>query len=72
VYDSGGLGKSRIVLRTPADEEVSPVMVNNHVSPVAMYACLYHIRTGSDIFFDDVDSIFSSQTPGSFAKRPSG
>ena len=61
VYGSqGGLGKSRTVLRTLADEGVSPVLVNSHITPLALYATLYHNRNGRIIFFDDVDSIFSS------------
>jgi hypothetical protein len=56
----GGLGKSRTVLRTLAEEGVSPVLVNSHITPLALYACLYHNRTGKVVFFDDVDSIFGS------------
>ena len=45
VYGSqGGLGKSRTVLRTLADEGVSPVLVNSHITPLALYATLYHNR----------------------------
>ena len=32
-----GLGKSRTVLRTLADEGVSPVLVNSHITPLALY-----------------------------------
>ena len=47
VYGSqGGLGKSRTVVRTLADEGVSPVLVNSHITPLALYACLYHNRHG--------------------------
>ena len=47
VYGSqGGLGKSRTVLRTLADEGVSPVLVNSHITPLALYATLYHNRNG--------------------------
>ena len=61
VYGSqGGLGKSRTVLRTLADEGVSPILINSHVTPLSLYACLYHNRTGKVVFFDDVDSIFGS------------
>jgi hypothetical protein len=56
----GGLGKSRTVLRTLADEGVSTILVNSHITPLALYACLYHNRTGNVIFLDDVDSIFGS------------
>jgi hypothetical protein len=61
VYGStGGLGKSRTVLRTLADEGALPILVNSHITPLCLYACLYHNRQGKVIFFDDVDSIFSS------------
>ena len=56
----GGLGKSRTILRTLADEGISPVLINSHVTPLALYTCLYHNRAGKVIFFDDVDSIFGS------------
>jgi hypothetical protein len=61
VYGSaGGLGKSRTVLRTLAEEGVSPVLVNSHITPLSMFACLFHNRAGKVIFFDDVDAVFSS------------
>jgi hypothetical protein len=61
VYGSqGGLGKSRTVLRTLAEEGVSPVLVNSHITPLALYMTLYFNRRGRIIFFDDVDSIFGS------------
>ena len=55
-----GLGKSRTVLRTLAEEGISPVLVNSHITPLALYACLYFNRSYRVIFFDDVDSIFGS------------
>ena len=58
----GGLGKSRTVLRTLADEGISPVLVNSHITPLALYATLYHNRNGRVVFFDDVDSIFGSMS----------
>jgi hypothetical protein len=61
VYGSqGGLGKSRTVLRTLAEEGVSPVLINSHITPLALYGTLYHNRTGKVVFFDDVDAIYSS------------
>lgn len=61
VYGSqGGLGESRTVLRTLADEGISPVLINSHITPLALYAALYHNRSDRVIFFDDVDSIFGS------------
>jgi len=63
VYGSqGGLGKSRTVLRTLADEGVSPVLVNSHITPLALYASLYHNRSERVIFFDDVDCIYGSMS----------
>jgi hypothetical protein len=56
----GGLGKSRTVLRTLAEEGVSPVLVNSHITPLALYMTLYFNRTDRIIFFDDVDSVFGS------------
>ncbi len=56
----GGLGKSRTILRTLADEGVTPVLINSHITPLALYACLYHNRQGRVIFVDDCDSIFGS------------
>jgi hypothetical protein len=61
VYGSqGGLGKSRTVLRTLAEEGISPVLVNSHITPLALYATLYHNRKEAVILLDDVDSIFGS------------
>ncbi len=63
VYGSqGGLGKRRTVLRTLADEGISPVLVNSHITPLALYATFYHNRSERVIFFDDVDSIFGSMS----------
>ncbi len=58
----GGLGKSRTVLRTLADEGISPVLINSHVTPLALYATLYHNREAKVVFLDDVDSIFGSMS----------
>jgi hypothetical protein len=61
VYGSqGGLGKSRTILRTLAEEGVSPVLINSHITPLSLFACLFHNRAGKVIFFDDVDAVFSS------------
>ena len=57
---TGGLGKSRTVLRTLAEEGVSPVLINSHITPLSLYTNLYFNRSGRVIFLDDVDSIFGS------------
>lgn len=56
----GGLGKSRTILRTLEEEAISPVLINSHVTPLALYSTLYQHREEQVIFFDDVDSMFSS------------
>jgi hypothetical protein len=61
VYGSqGGLGKTRTVLNTLAEEDISPILINSHITPLALYTTLYHNRYGQVVFFDDVDSIFGS------------
>ena len=56
----GGLGKSRTILRTLEEEEISPVLINSHITPLSLYCTLYQNREEHLIFFDDVDSMFSS------------
>lgn len=56
----GGLGKSRTVLRTLAEEGISPVLINSHITPLALYTTFYHNRAGKVLVLDDVDSIFAS------------
>lgn len=56
----GGLGKSRTILRTLDNEGITPVLINSHVTPLALYGILYQHREERVIFFDDVDSMFSS------------
>jgi hypothetical protein len=56
----GGLGKSRTILRTLEDEGIAPVLINSHVTPLALYSILFLHREDSVLFFDDVDSMYSS------------
>ena len=56
----GGIGKSRTVFRTLDEEGVTPVLVNSHITPLALYGTLFQHRDEQVIFFDDVDSMFSS------------
>ena len=64
VYGSqGGLGKSRTVLRTLADEGVSPVLVNSHITPLgSLHHASITTARAKVIFFDDVDCIFGSMS----------
>ena len=56
----GGLGKSRTVLKTLESESVEPILINSHITPLALYATLYQYKEDQVIFLDDVDSIFGS------------
>ena len=56
----GGLGKSRTILRTLEDEGIEPILINSHITPLALYATLFRFRREEVIFLDDVDSVFGS------------
>ncbi len=56
----GGLGKSRTILKTLEAESVEPVLINSHITPLALYSMLFQFRDDQVIFLDDVDSIFGS------------
>lgn len=56
----GGLGKTRTILRTLEEEGVEPVLINSHITPLALYSTLYRHRTEEIVLFDDCDSMYSS------------
>lgn len=56
----GGLGKSRTILRTLDEEGIDPILINSHITPLALFSTLFRYREDEVIFFDDVDSMFSS------------
>ena len=56
----GGLGKSRTILHTLDQEGIEPILINSHVTPLALYSTLFQHREEAVIFFDDVDSMFGS------------
>ena len=56
----GGLGKSRTILHTLDQEGIEPILINSHVTPLALYSTLFQHRDEAVIFFDDVDSMFGS------------
>lgn len=57
---AGGLGKTRTILATLEQEGVEPVLINSHITPLALYGMLFLHRDDRVIFFDDVDSMFNS------------
>ncbi len=56
----GGLGKTRTILHTLEEEETEPILVNSHVTPLALYSMLYQYSNDAVVVFDDVDSMFAS------------
>jgi hypothetical protein len=56
----GGLGKSRTIQKTLEEEGITPILINSHVTPLSLYSMLFQFRDERVVFFDDVDSIFSS------------
>lgn len=60
VRSQGGVGTSYSILRTLDDEGVTPVLVNSHVTPLALYSLFFQYKDEQVLFFDDVDSMFSS------------
>jgi hypothetical protein len=57
---TGGLGKSKTVLTTLEAEGVDPVLINSHVTPLALYGLLFLHREERVLFFDDCDTMYSS------------
>jgi hypothetical protein len=56
----GGLGKSRTILRTLESEGIEPVLLNSHITVLALYSILYRFRSEEILFFDDCDSLYGS------------
>ena len=56
----GGLGKTRTILKTFDEEGVSPILINSHITPLALYSMLYIHRTEDVLFLDDTDGLYSS------------
>lgn len=57
---AGGLGKSRIIGQTLAEEAVSPVMLNSHCTPLGLYTAMYHHRSDAVLWLDDADAMYTS------------
>lgn len=57
---AGGLGKSRTILQTLGEEGIEPVLINSHITPLALYSTLFLHREEKVVFLDDVDSILGS------------
>jgi hypothetical protein len=53
----GGLGKTRVILKTLTRCGTRPVILTGHVTPLALYTALYQ-NQDSIIFLDDCDSLY--------------
>jgi hypothetical protein len=62
VAGQGGMGKSKIVSETLAEEGVVPVLANSHVTPLALYGLLYHHRDSKVIWLDDCDTLYTNMS----------
>jgi hypothetical protein len=60
VAGQGGLGKSKIISETLAEEGIVPVLANSHVTPLALYGLLHHNRDGKVIWLDDADTLYQN------------
>lgn len=60
VAGAGGLGKSRTIVETLAAQGIVPVLVNSHITPLALFQVLYENREGRIIWLDDCDSIYGN------------
>jgi hypothetical protein len=60
----GGLGKSRSVLKTLDAEGIEPILINSHITPLALYTTLFRFRGEETLFFDDCDAMYSSMHLG--------
>lgn len=56
----GGLGKTRTIKQTLYEECIEPIIINSHITPLALYMTLFRHRREEVLFFDDVDSMYNS------------
>ncbi len=56
----GGLGKSKVISETLADEGVVPVMLNSHCTPLGLYMAMFHNRQDAVLWLDDADAMYTS------------
>lgn len=56
----GGLGKSRIIGQTLAEEGISPVMLNSHCTPLGLFTAMYNHRSEAVLWLDDADAMYTS------------
>lgn len=60
VVGQGGLGKSKVISETLAQEGVVPVILNSHVTPLALYLTMHQHRNDATLWLDDADACYVS------------
>ena len=58
----GGLGKSKTIMDTVSEEGIEPILINSHITPLALFSTLFRYRREEVLFFDDVDRMFGSMS----------
>ena len=56
----GGLGKSSTINRVLEEEGIEPILINSHVTPLALFKIMFQHRHEEVLFFDDCDTMYSS------------
>jgi hypothetical protein len=54
----GGLGKSRVISQTLAEEGIVPVVLNSHITPLGLYTAMYQHRKDALLWLDDADACY--------------
>jgi len=58
VVGPGGLGKSRVISQTLAEEGVVPVVLNSHCTPLGLYTTMFQHRKDAVLWLDDADACY--------------
>lgn len=60
VFGNGGLGKTVCITQTLAAENIAPVVVNSHATPLGLYQTLYEHRSNAVLLIEDAEAIFTN------------
>jgi hypothetical protein len=58
VAGPGGLGKSLTISKTLAQEGVTPILLNSHITPLSLFRTMFENKAAQVIWLDDADSIY--------------
>ena len=60
VAGHGGLGKSKTIIETLVRCNQTPILLNSHITPLALYRTLFQNQHDEILYLDDMDGIFSN------------